>query len=312
MPPTLLADMKVTALAGGVGGAKLLVGLQRVVAEDLTAVVNTGDDSVIYGVHVSPDVDIVTYWLAGIADRRRGWGIKGDTFTVIEAWAELGRETWFSLGDRDFATCLHRTERLRAGASLSEITDEICTSLGVTATVLPMTDDPVATRIVTAEGRTLEFQEYFVKERCEPEVREVRFAGITDAQPAPGVIQAIEHADRVVICPSNPLLSIGPIVSLPGVREALRSHPHVVAVSPIIRGAALKGPAPRILESTGHRSSADAVAQMYEAFADVFVVDSSDDEAAAKVEAAGIEALVTDTVMSDLDASERLARALLA
>ena len=304
--------MKVTALAGGVGGAKLLVGLQRVVGDDLTAIVNTGDDAVIYGVHVSPDVDIVTYWLSGIADRKQGWGIKGDTFTVIEAWAELGRETWFSLGDRDFATCLHRTECLRAGASLSEITADISTSLGVTAHVLPMTNDSVATRIVTADGRTLEFQEYFVRQRCEPEVREVRFAGIAQARPAPGVIEAIEGADRVVICPSNPLLSIGPIISVPGVREALRCHSHVIAVSPIIQGRALKGPADRILESTGHRSSAGAVAQMYEDFVDVFVVDTTDEEEAAKVEASGMTALVTATVMSDLDASERVARVLLA
>jgi LPPG:FO 2-phospho-L-lactate transferase len=303
--------MKVTALAGGVGGAKLLVGLQRVVAEDLTAIVNTGDDSVIYGVHVSPDVDIVTYWLAGIADRARGWGIEGDTFTVLEALTALGRDTWFSLGDRDFATCLHRTERLRSGDALSDITAAIRTGHSVATTILPMTDDPVATRIATADGRTLEFQEYFVKERCAPEVREVRFAGITDARPAPGVLQAIERADRVIVCPSNPLLSIGPILSLPGVRDALRAHPDVVAVSPIIKGAALKGPAAKILESTGHRSSAGAVAQMYADLVDVFVVDDSDEEEAAKIEASGLRALATDIVMTDLDASERLARAIL-
>lgn len=303
--------MSITALAGGVGGAKLLVGLQTCVGHDLTAIVNTGDDGVIYGVHVSPDVDIVTYWLAGIADRARGWGIENDTFEVVAAMESLGRETWFSLGDRDFATCLHRTDLLRAGSRLSEVTGEIAASLGVRATVLPMTDDHVATRIVTADGRTLEFQEYFVKERCKPEVREVRFAGITDASPAPGVIAAIERSERVVLCPSNPLLSIGPILALEGVRDALRAHPCVVAVSPIIQGAALKGPAARILESTGHRSSASSVALMYEDFIDVFVVDRRDDEEAAKVEAAGIATLVTDTVMSGLSASERLARAVL-
>src|SRR5688572_17547323 len=183
--------MIVTALAVGVGGAKLMVGLQRVAGPDLTSIVNTGDDTVIYGVHVSPDVDIVTYWLAGIADRRRGWGISGDTFTVIEALRRLGRDTWFSLGDRDFATCLHRTERIAAGAGLTEVTNEIARLLGVEATVIPMTDDPVATRIVTEDGRTLEFQEYFVRERCMPEVREVRFAGISDASPAPGVLARI-------------------------------------------------------------------------------------------------------------------------
>ena len=303
--------MKVAALAGGVGGAKLLVGLQRALGPELTAIVNTGDDTVIYGVHVSPDVDIVTYWLAGLADTSRGWGIEGDTFTVIESMRALGRDTWFSLGDRDLATCLYRTDRLASGATLSEATAEIGGHLGVAATVLPMTDDEVATRIVTADGRTLEFQEYFVKERCEPEVREIRFAGISDARAAPGVLTAIEQADRIIVCPSNPLLSIGPIIAIPGVRAALKAHPQVVAVSPIVNGAALKGPADRILESTGHSASASAVARIYEDFVDAFVVDESDPEEAAKVEACDIRALVTDTVMTDHDASERLARALL-
>lgn len=303
--------MKVTALAGGVGGAKLSVGLQRVVGVDLTTIVNTGDDAEIYGVHVSPDVDIVTYWLAGLADTTRGWGIEGDSFTVIDGLRSLGRDAWFSLGDRDLATCLHRTDRMSSGATLSEVTAEIAERLGVQASVTPMTDDQVATRIATADGRTLEFQEYFVKERCEPEVREVRFAGISDAKPAPAVLSAIEQADRVVVCPSNPLLSIGPILALSEVREALRAHPHVVAVSPIINGAALKGPAARILKSTGHTSSASAVARIYEDFVDVFVVDTTDADEAGKVEAADIRSLVTDTVMVDHDASERLARTLL-
>lgn len=303
--------MKVTALAGGVGGARLLVGLQRAVGSDLTAIVNTGDDSIIYGVRVSPDVDIVTYWLAGLADTQRGWGIQGDSFTVIEGMRALGRDAWFSLGDRDLATCLYRTERIASGAALSEVTAEIGGHLGVDATVIPMSDDEVATRIVTSDGRTLEFQEYFVKERCRPEVREVRFAGISDATPAPGVLASIEQADRVIVCPSNPLLSIGPIVAVPGVRAALRAHPQVLAISPIINGAALKGPADRILKSTGHSASASAVARIYEDFIDAFVVDETDPEEAAKVEAADIPAIVTDTVMRDHDASERLARTLL-
>lgn len=302
--------MRVTALAGGVGGAKLLVGLQRVLGRELTAIVNTGDDADFYGVHVSPDVDIVTYWLAGIADMKRGWGIKDDTFHVVEGLRSLGRDAWFSLGDRDFATCLARTERMNEGAALSEVTAEIARVLGATAAVLPMTDDHVATRIVTADGRTLEFQEYFVKERCEPEVAEVRYAGINDAAPAPGVIAAIEQTDRVLLCPSNPLLSIGPILALPGVRDALRSHPWVGAVSPIVNGAALKGPADRILESTGHSARASAVARMYEDFLDVYVVDSSDAEEAVKVEAAGIQTIVTSTVIADPDVSEQLAREL--
>jgi LPPG:FO 2-phospho-L-lactate transferase len=303
--------MKVTALAGGVGGAKLLVGLQQIVGSDLTAIVNTGDDTSIYGVHVSPDVDIVCYWLGEIADRTRGWGIDGDTFTVVEALRERGQDAWFSLGDRDFATCLFRTERLNAGHTLSDITAKLAVALGISARVLPMTNDPVATRIATGDGRTLEFQEYFVKERCEPEVAEVLFDGIDVASPAPGVIEAIEAAHVVVLCPSNPLLSVGPILALPGVRAALQAHPRVAAVSPIVGGAALKGPADRILVSTGHRSSASAVAELYSDFVDVFVIDSQDSDEASKVEALGMEVVVTDTVMTDLDRSAALARVIL-
>lgn len=302
--------MKVAALAGGVGGAKLLVGLQRV-ASDLTAIVNTGDDAEMYGVRVSPDVDIVTYWLAGVADRKRGWGLRDDTFHVVEALGRLGVENWFSLGDRDFATCLYRTQRLASGATLVDVVDEVRTSFGVPVRILPMTNDSVATRIVTADGRTLEFQEYFVKEQCRPDVQEVRFAGISEANPAPGVLTALENSDKVVICPSNPLLSIGPILALPGVRAALRAHHRVVAVSPIVKGAALKGPADRMLESMGYGASASAVARMYEDFLDAYVVDASDPEEAEKVAATGIEVLSVDTLMTDDTRSEAVARAAL-
>ena len=302
--------MKVTALAGGVGGAKLLVGLQRVV-DDLTAIVNTGDDCRIYGVHVSPDVDIVTYWLAGIADVERGWGIQGDTFGVIEAMRALGSEAWFNLGDRDFATCLLRTERLRIGDPLSAITDDIRASLGVRTRILPMTDNEVATRIVTASGDTLEFQEYFVRERQEPEVSEVRFAGIADARPAPGVIEAIRGADHVILCPSNPVVSIDPILSLPGIRAELADHPKVTAVSPIVQGAPIKGPADKLLAAKGVEVSARGVAQLYSGFCERFVVDEQDEGQAIDIEAAGLEPLVLDTIMKDHDTSERLARDLL-
>ncbi len=288
------------------------MGLQRVLGpEELTAVVNTGDDADIYGVHVSPDVDIVTYWLAGIADFERGWGIVEDTFEVIGALETLGAESWFGLGDRDFATCLHRTGRLRAGATLTAVTDEIRRHLDVPTRILPMSDEEVRTKVVTDDGRTLEFQEYFVRERTEPEVVEVRFAGIADAKPSPGVIEAIDEADRVVVCPSNPIVSIGPIVSLPGVRDALRSHPLVIAITPIVRGAALKGPADRLLRSLGYEPSASAVARLYADFADVYVVDSSDEPEVEPVEGLGISVAMLDTVMADHDASERLARALL-
>jgi LPPG:FO 2-phospho-L-lactate transferase len=299
--------MKVTALAGGVGGAKLLVGLQRLLGADLTAVVNTGDDAVIYGVHVSADLDICTYWLAGIADTHRGWGIEGDTFAVVEGMRALGLDAWFNLGDRDFATCLLRTGRLASGSTLSETTDELARRLGVRARILPMSDDEVRTVIATGDGRSLDFQEYFVRERTAPEVIGVTFAGMAAAAPAPGVIASIQEADVVVVCPSNPLVSIGPILGIRGVREALRAHPRVFAISPIIKGAALKGPADRMLTSLGEEASAAGVARLYEDFTDVFVVDASDGDQVTRIEATGVRATSLDTIMSDHDAAERLA-----
>jgi LPPG:FO 2-phospho-L-lactate transferase len=305
--------MKVTALAGGVGGAKLLVGLSGALDESshLTAIVNTGDDAAIYGVHVSPDVDIVTYWLAGLADRERGWGLKDDTFDVVEGLRALGRDAWFQLGDRDFATCIHRTARLEAGDKLTAITADIAAALGVKATVLPMSDDSVATLIDTADGRTLEFQDYFVRQRQEPDVHAIRFAGIEEATPGPGVLRAIEEADKVILCPSNPLVSIGPILALSGVRDALKAHPDVTAVSPIIEGAALKGPADKMLAAAGIEVSAYGVAQLYADFLDGFVLDVRDEAHRARIAALGIDALVLDTVMTDEEGSVLLARALL-
>lgn len=303
--------MSVTALAGGVGGAKLLVGLQRALGSDLTAIVNTGDDAYLYGVHVSPDIDICTYWLAGIADTRRGWGIAGDSFSVVDSLAALGHESWFRLGDRDLATCIVRTEMLRDGASLSMATDALRRALGVQARILPMTDDPVATKIVTADGRTLDFQTYFVRERTAPEVIEVLFDGIDGAKPAPGVVEAIESADSVIVCPSNPFLSIEPILRLPGVRDALIAHERVIAVSPIVAGAALKGPADRLLRRLRGTSSALEVARMYADLCDVFVLDARDEAYAAQVRDLGMEVIVTATVMSDHDASFALAQQIL-
>lgn len=305
--------MNVTALAGGVGGAKLLVGLARALARDgrLTAVVNTGDDASVYGLHVSPDVDIVTYWLAGRADYERGWGIAGDTFAVVDALAGLGAESWFRLGDRDMATCIYRTERLRAGATLSGVTDDIRRRLGVAARVLPMSDDPVRTAIECADGRTLEFQEWFVREACEPRVARVGFAGLDDAKPAPGVTDSIAQADAVVLCPSNPIVSIGPIVALPGVRAALRAHPRVLAVSPLVNGAPIKGPADKLMAATGHDVSAAGVAALYSDFCDVFVADSSELAPAEEIAAAGPRCVKLGTLMTDHRAAERLARALL-
>ena len=302
--------MKVTALAGGVGGAKLLVGLAEVV-EDLTAVVNTGDDSEIYGVHVSPDLDIVTYWLAGLADLERGWGIKGDTFHTVSALGRLGEPTWFNLGDHDFATCLLRRNRLAAGDSLTEVTDRIRRQLGVNVRLLPMSDDPVRTHVLTLDGRDLEFQEYFVKERQEPPVKGVEFRGMDGAKPGPGVLEALRSADRVVLCPSNPVVSIGPILGLPDIREALQEHPKVIAVSPIIQGKPLKGPADKLMAAAGAEVSAAGVARMYRDFVDVFVIDELDASEAPEIEELGLEVLVTNTVMTDRAASTHLAEALL-
>jgi LPPG:FO 2-phospho-L-lactate transferase len=304
--------MKVTALAGGVGGAKLLIGLQSTLEPgDLTAIVNTGDDTIIYGVHVSPDVDIVTYWLAGIADRDRGWGIAGDAFTVVDSLAEFGGESWFRLGDRDLATCLYRTERLRAGVPLSVVTDEIRRNLGVATRIVPMSDDPVRTMIVSTDS-TYEFQEWFVRERQLPQVSRVDITGLEDAKPAPGLLDAISDADLVVICPSNPIVSVAPILALPEVRERLRAHPSVAAVSPIVQGAPLKGPADKLLAASGSEVSAGGVARLYEDFCNTFVVDVKDEPEAEKVRRLGVDALVVDTIMNDPAASERLARAIIA
>lgn len=299
--------MKITALAGGVGGAKLLVGLQRLAGRDLTAIVNTADDSVIYSVHVSPDIDIVTYWLAGLADTERGWGLRDDTFRIVEGLGALGEANWFSLGDRDFATCLLRTERMRAGQSLTSITDEIARALGVEARILPMSDDPVRTMIHTSDGRTLAFQEYFVKERTAPEVERVELRGIADAKPAPGVIEAITSAEIAILCPSNPFLSLAPILGLPGVRSAIVSHPKVAVVSPIVGGAAIKGPADRLMRKLGGGSSAANVAALYADLCDLFVFDESDAAELPAIERLGPSSLATDTLMVDADASERLA-----
>jgi LPPG:FO 2-phospho-L-lactate transferase len=307
----------VTALAGGVGGAKLLVGLDRALrglsgafegAPALTAIVNTADDTEIYGVYVSPDVDIVTYWLAGMADTERGWGIRDDTFHAMEAIAALGKDVWFNLGDHDLGLCLFRTQALEAGQTLSAVTESIRGGLGIRARVLPMSDDRIRTHIHTSDGRRLPFQEYFVKERQRPEVTAVELEGIESAKPAPGVLDAVRDADTVVVCPSNPVVSIGPILSLPGVRDELRRHPKVVAVSPIVAGAALKGPADRMLRSLGMEASALSVARLYSDFVTKFVLDGSDEDCLPQVWQLGLEAQSSDTIMRDPAASERLVR----
>jgi len=303
----------IVALAGGVGAARFLDGLARVAPPDQLFIIgNTGDDAEIHGLHISPDLDTVTYTLACLAHPKRGWGLRGDTFHCLEALGRLGAETWFQLGDCDLATHLYRTERLREGALLSEVTAEITGSLGIRATIVPMSDDPVRTRICTASGE-LEFQTYFVKRRARDRVAGVRFQGAEEAAAAPGVIDAILGASAIIVCPSNPFISVGPILAIPGVREALRvRREQVAAISPIVGGRALKGPAAHMMKSMKMRASAAVVAHLYRDFVGVFVLDELDRKQAAELEALEIRPVVTNTVMSGRRERKSLARAVIA
>ncbi len=302
----------IVALAGGVGAARFLEGLAGVVdPASLFVIVNTGDDALIHGLHISPDLDTVTYTLAGLAHRERGWGLEGDSFRCLQALERLGGETWFQLGDRDLATHLYRTARLSEGASLSQVTRAIAAALGVRAAVVPMSDDPVRTRLRTPRGE-LEFQDYFVRRRQRDRVLGVRFAGTARARPAPGVLEAIAKASAVVVCPSNPFISIGPILAVKGIREALRrTRAPVAAVSPIVGGRALKGPAASMMKSMGMRASAPGVAALYRDFVDIFVLDRADGVLAPQVERLGMRAIVTATVMRNRRGKIALARAVL-
>jgi LPPG:FO 2-phospho-L-lactate transferase len=302
----------VVALAGGVGAARFLGGLARVLAPERIFVIgNTADDAEIHGLHISPDLDTVTYTLAGLADPRRGWGIRGDSFRCLEALSRLTAETWFQLGDRDLATHLHRTARLRQGAKLSDVTAEIAAALGVRSRIVPMSDDRVRTRICTPAGE-LEFQTYFVKRRARDKVLNVRYAGASEASPAPGVIEAIAAADAIILCPSNPFISIGPILAVPGVRDALRGkRDRVIAISPIVAGRALKGPAADMMKSMRLRPAAAEVARLYIDFVRTFVLDAADRKQASLVERLGMRAVVTDTVMRGLRRKKSLARVVL-
>jgi LPPG:FO 2-phospho-L-lactate transferase len=300
--------VKVLALAGGVGGAKLAAGLEAVIpSEDLSVVVNTADDFDLWGLRICSDLDTVMYTLAGIANPETGWGVVDESFDALEMLAHYGEDAWFKLGDRDLATHVLRTARLRAGVSLTGITADLSAALGVRSAILPMCDEPVATVLDAPDG-PLEFQEYFVRRRQRDEVLGVRLRGVGNARPTDSVLKALAGADLVIFCPSNPIVSIGPILAVPGMWEALASSPAPkVAVSPIVGGRALKGPADRMLASLGHEVSAAGVARMYEGLVDGMVIDEVDHEDQPGIEALGMRVLATGAIMRDAPDRGRLA-----
>ena len=301
---------QIVALAGGVGGAKLALGLAAIVADRLSIVVNTGDDFEHLGLHISPDLDTVMYTLAGVANPETGWGRVGETWNFMAALTQLGGESWFNLGDRDLATHVERTRRLRSGETLAAVTADLCRRLGIVAQVLPMSDDPVRTVVETAEEGELDFQHWFVRRRCEPEVRAIRFAGIERARALPAGLTALQSPalQGLVICPSNPFVSVALILAVPGLRAAIeRSRAPRVAVTPIVGGHAIKGPAAKMLADLGHPVSAAGVAACYAGLIDGFVLDQVDARAKAEIEALGLKVLVTDTVMRTHADKRRLA-----
>jgi LPPG:FO 2-phospho-L-lactate transferase len=298
-----------------VGAARLLAGLLQVCApEDVTAVVNVGDDVELHGLHISPDLDTITYTLAGAIDPERGWGLGGETWHAMEALARYPRaRAWFNLGDRDLATHLYRTDRLRAGATLTDVTAEIVEAWELRCRLLPVSDDPVRTRLTVADEGEIGFQEYFVRRHHDVAVTEVRFEGAAAAQPGPDVLDAIGDAERVLIAPSNPIVSIDPVLAVPGVRDAVvERRDDVVAVSPIVAGAALKGPADRLLVELGHESSVVGVARLYAPLAAALVVDEADADLAPRVEAEGLRCIVAPTIMSGPAEAAALAHVVLA
>jgi LPPG:FO 2-phospho-L-lactate transferase len=305
--------VRAAVLAGGVGAARLLRGLVRAIdPSDVTAIVNVGDDLELHGLHVSPDLDTVTYTVAEAIDPERGWGLASETWRAMDALDRYGGATWFRLGDADLATHLYRTQRLADGAPLSAVTAEIARAWGLTLQIVPVTDDRLRT-VMTVEGEgDLSFQEYFVDRRHAVTATAIRFDGAAHAKPAPGVIEAIASADRVVIAPSNPLVSIAPVLAVPDVREAVVARrDDVVAISPIVAGAALKGPADRLLRELGHEASVVGVARLYAPLAATLVVDQADERRANDVDAEGIRCVVTQAVMHDTAAATALARAAL-
>ena len=304
---------RVLALAGGVGGAKLVLGLAHCLTpEELVVAVNTGDDEEFHGLHVSPDLDTMMYTLAGLSNPETGWGLNGDTFTALDMLKRYGADAWFNLGDRDFATHIRRTQLLGNGLTLSEVTSHLCAALGVRHCVAPMTDQSVRTVLETAQGR-LSMQQYFVQQRAQPEVSQVHYVGAEDAVPSGAVDKALAEARILVVCPSNPALSVQPIVSMAGMQERLSAFRGLrVAVSPIVGNDAVRGPAGRIMAGLGHEVSVAGVARIYRDFCDVLVIDRQDEEMAPAVEEAGLRPVVTKTIMESLQDRIDLARFILA
>jgi LPPG:FO 2-phospho-L-lactate transferase len=301
--------MRIVALAGGTGAAKLLRGLDALVRPGtLTVVVNTGDDTLVWGLHVSPDLDTICYTLGGFIDEDRGWGLRNESFRTLEEMARFGEPTWFNLGDRDLATHLHRTRLLHEGHTLTEVTAAIAHDLGVSHSVLPMSDQPVRTRLLGPDG-WLGFQEYFVREKTQVDVSAVDYAGAATALPAPGVVEALDAADAVVVCPSNPVTSIGPILAVPGIAHALEmTDATIVAVSPIIGNAAVSGPAGRLMAACGREVSAAGAAFAYAPWLDIILADAQDAALASRISSSGIRPIFTDTFMRDRDGEIALAR----
>ena len=304
---------RVVALAGGVGGAKLAVGLVHCLQpSELVVVVNTGDDEEFHGLHVSPDLDTMMYTLSGLSNPATGWGLEGDTFGTLSMLGKYGADTWFNLGDRDLGTHIRRTQLLREGYTLSQVTAQLCAALEVPQAIVPMSDQPVRTVLETSEGR-LSMQEYFVRHRAQPDVSAVSYLGAADAAPSPGVETALAQAGMLVICPSNPALSVQPIVEVKGIRERLEAFPGLrVAVSPIVGNDAVRGPAGRIMAGLGQEVSVVGVARAYRDFCDVLVIDRQDEALAPAVSDAGIRPVVTNTIMESLQDRIDLAQTVLA
>lgn len=307
-----MSSPRVLALAGGVGGAKLVVGLAQCLDPgELIVGVNTGDDEIFHGLHVSPDLDTMMYTLAGLSNPETGWGLQGDTFQALSMLRSYGLDTWFNLGDRDLATHIRRTQLLGQGSTLSEVTAQLCSALGVRHAIVPMSDQPVRTVLDTADGR-LSMQEYFVKRRAQPDVSAVHYEGASDASPSPGLENGLSQARMLVICPSNPALSINPIIAVAGMKERLAGFSGIrVAVSPIVGNDAVRGPAGRIMASLGHEVSVVGVARAYREFSDVLVIDRQDEALVPEVSDVGLRPVVANTIMNSLQDRVDLARTVL-